>query len=547
MNEAFGGFRKQMLSLIPDLQITGPDYPNASSFYSNRNRVRDGIQDALDLFRSKGYAVARADVFGHSMGGVLSRIWSQHPRSIRANNYYAGDIQRLVTLDSPLHGAFIPDALLALRAADPDLYADLATVMRSLGCPIDDGAGRDLSTFSDAMRDANIRTGITPSHAIIGDYEVDGTWVGLIKTLGANFDMTGIARLLQRLYPSSAPLDTHSDLLVSVSSQAGGLSPGQTSIHGHWHMGAANQPDVVLVCDALLNTWPDHPKYARGFPAWSPPLILHAPPPPLSLASVPPPPPGKLTIVAPAAGAVFRSGQTLSVIASASDGLTPTTVVLATRGILDENPDGALAFSLTLPPEAIGPQTITLLALDAGGKWVSASVGIQVNPNGVAIGLRAEPGFVSIHGVGRTTQARFLGLYSDQVEHDVTSSAVGTTYSSSNTNVVTVDADGGLITQGAGYATILAKLDGQTATMDVYVEAPEFALLAPELRLNVDGSQVHVRILGGDEGWRLEAADSLEPRSKWALVRAMSAEDPEDLEVSVPLPSYTRFWRLAKP
>ena len=545
MNDAFGGFRQQMLSLIPDLQVTGPDYPNAASFNENRTRVRDGIQDALDLFRSKGYAVARADVFGHSMGGVLSRIWSQHPRSIRPQNYNAGDMNRLITIDSPLHGAFIADALLALRTADPDRYRDLALFMRSLGDPIDEGAGEDLSTFSRATSDANARSAITPSHAIIGDYEIEGAWLGVIKSVGVSFDMTGLSRLLQRMFPSDAPLDTYSDLLVSVSSQSGGLSAGQTSIHGHWHMGAANQSDVVLRCEALLNTWPDHPKYARGFPTWSAPFVV---PPPSSLrtalASIAPPPPGRLRIVAPVEGAVWKSGQTLSVIGSVSDGVTPKTVLLSTRGVLNENPDGALAFSLTLPAEAIGPQSITLMAQDAAGKWVSSTVGIQVKPNGALIGLRAEPGSIHIHGLGRTSRLRVLGLYSDQVEHDVTSSFAGTTFFCGNTNVVSVDAEGTLTSRATGYATVVATLAGQTATADVFVEDPTFPFLRPELRVRVDGDHLRLQLWGVDAGSQLESSDALSDHAAWTLVRAISDEDPADMEWSVPIPSAPRFWRL---
>lgn len=77
-----------------------------------------GIKHALEHYRGKlGIAATQADVVGHSMGGLLSRCYASetyNPDYRRPENFNEGDINRLITLNTPHHGselAHVYDAL----------------------------------------------------------------------------------------------------------------------------------------------------------------------------------------------------------------------------------------------------------------------------------------------------------------------------------------------------------------------------------------------------------------------------------------------------
>lgn len=91
-----------------------------------------GIQHAVTFFRDIGVAATQADVVGHSMGGVLARVYirgtalptgrppagCRHPHRQdpedwyrRADNFRKGDVNRLITIGSTHRGSHIPGLL----------------------------------------------------------------------------------------------------------------------------------------------------------------------------------------------------------------------------------------------------------------------------------------------------------------------------------------------------------------------------------------------------------------------------------------------------
>jgi len=86
---------------------------------------RGGIRHALNYYRNNlNVAVTQADVIGHSMGGVLARVYASdesafsqatdvceptpvpyNPQYRRLDNFGQGDINRLITIDTPHHGS----------------------------------------------------------------------------------------------------------------------------------------------------------------------------------------------------------------------------------------------------------------------------------------------------------------------------------------------------------------------------------------------------------------------------------------------------------
>lgn len=96
-----------------------------SRFEDNKTVVWDkahnGIEQALLDFRSSQLELAatQADVVGHSLGGVLPRVYASpqyNPDYKRPANFQQGDIHRLLTIASTHHGSDMPRVFHALRA-----------------------------------------------------------------------------------------------------------------------------------------------------------------------------------------------------------------------------------------------------------------------------------------------------------------------------------------------------------------------------------------------------------------------------------------------
>ncbi|MCT4654537.1 MAG: hypothetical protein N4A65_01875 [Cohaesibacter sp.] len=83
--------------------------PYRSQQQKPENARIGGIKQALAHYRDAyGLASTQAIVVGHSMGGLLARVWASEAYNSdykRAENFFEGDINRLVTLNTPHHGS----------------------------------------------------------------------------------------------------------------------------------------------------------------------------------------------------------------------------------------------------------------------------------------------------------------------------------------------------------------------------------------------------------------------------------------------------------
>lgn len=154
-----------------------------SHFSDNKMVVWDdghgnGIQPALQFYRnpSLNFAVAQADVVGHSMGGLLPRVYlsdNYNPRNFRrADNFKNGDVHRLITLATTHQGSDLSRLAVALRDARLDAnvawYHDLtATGLLTLADwfkGLNTGASEDQVPGSKALKQIGMTR--VPSHAI---------------------------------------------------------------------------------------------------------------------------------------------------------------------------------------------------------------------------------------------------------------------------------------------------------------------------------------------------------------------------------------------
>ena len=268
--EMWDDFSNRLRNILPGIRIFTVNYrdTNASSFDVNKDEVRDNIYEIRKELRSQGIAMVQADVLGHSMGGLLSRIYAAgdglYYKGYYANdkNFLMGNINELITLDSPHFGSFLADFAIeyidVLGRVNPEERDKLLEYARDKGFPLDEGAIEDMMTLSPKIISLNSISTDPPSHAIIGDFGLEFRLrIVMLGSSGEFFEVVLEAGAGTDVGPS--------DLVVSTKSQAGGLTPPASSTFEHHHLNATGE-DVVNKTAELFNTVPDDSLFEVGFP-----------------------------------------------------------------------------------------------------------------------------------------------------------------------------------------------------------------------------------------------------------------------------------------
>jgi len=219
-------------------QVYAQDYfdTRADYFVNNLDKPAAGIAHALQALRAKGVAATQADLVGHSMGGLLARLYAggYSPTGIplvpyrRNDDLGAGDIHKLITLDSPHRGSELASLLVDDQDNPTGVGSDLQGALnvgeeRCITC----GAVFDLRPGSPPL--LNMPAITVPSHAVVGVggngalLAVDTLAVELLPGLdtGAVF-LFGVATALLGADAALFGSFRH-DLIVSEASQRGGL------------------------------------------------------------------------------------------------------------------------------------------------------------------------------------------------------------------------------------------------------------------------------------------------------------------------------------
>jgi hypothetical protein len=189
------------------------------------------------VYRVNGIAATQVDFVGHSMGGLLARLYIGEyspgggPLYLykRDDNLNAGDVHKLITLDTPHQGSELALALVDALGAITNFGAQLQPLMadKCFTC----GAVFDLRVGS-AMIQTMPQTPV-PSHAIVG---IGGQ--ALLRTVEYFSFLTAIAAPEAALFGGYATLGLDyltfggqpHDMIVSGPSQAGGLTGGAMTV-----------------------------------------------------------------------------------------------------------------------------------------------------------------------------------------------------------------------------------------------------------------------------------------------------------------------------
>ena len=260
-------------SEIKDFQIYRVSYESSVPLVQNINVPYfcqgDNIKKIKERFKNEDkIAITQVDVVGYSEGGLLARIWAGNDLLYaRDDNFLEGDINKLITLDSPHYGSFLADFAEQFNTDYNNGVFDgtkeyfLALIAEYCLVIKDNGALADLTTYSNQIRVMNSKECKARCHSITGNYVVP------------NHDLNNIPgaigeaiRALNGLKYGIAPhvLTSPSDLAVSVKSQLGGLALPASSTFGHQHTEATTQ-NVTSDIFKLLNADNAGSSFSDGF------------------------------------------------------------------------------------------------------------------------------------------------------------------------------------------------------------------------------------------------------------------------------------------
>lgn len=464
------------------------------SFLENQSQAYWGVTNALKELRRQGIAVTQADVFGHSMGAILSRIYAGGrtyaqnrgvPSAVvRAHpfeepvNFGAGTIHKLVLVNSPQLGS--PHA--ELLTENPTLMAHFS--LYESRAP--HGAAADLRIGGDGIQDLPLIT--VPVHAMLGqrggDYlrqrPTTPGWVGrLLFVLGPN-------RVAGFLDDHFLPEPDH-DVIVGICSQRAGLPQGSTAAVvtpdpvQSMHTNNTSSTAYSMTAADLLNRPVGDPAFAAGLlPPPSPSAICTPQSAPLAGAmkaegdfesqlvavteEVEVVESG-LIVSAPEPGATVTAGSTFPVSVAGAVGFTPARIILGYGPAATAVDGPSFAGLLDVPEEAVGDIELLATAEDAGGRIAAAPpITLHVEVPADLTGLIVPAGPVILSATTPSAPIPVTGTFSDGIERDVSDGSAGTVYLSADPAVVAVDEDGTVTALKSG-ATVVHVTNGTLATL----------------------------------------------------------------------------------
>lgn len=238
------------MGLFVDSALYALDYATTAtdSYATNSEVVPTAISATLSAMKNSGYANKKVTMIGHSMGGILTRLYMQ-------SGEYNDDILKVITIDTPHYGSQLADFALEFKDSDSQLK-----VFSEMSAIIDLAVS---STATVAMNDsAAINTehsrGV-PVHAITGEY---GTFSDITGLFSDQKYMLGlISYVLNNVESKVLYGDDSSDIVVPMTSQKGGLTnplvgtkKPVTTYSNQWHCSVHTTELAANDIVTLLNT-----------------------------------------------------------------------------------------------------------------------------------------------------------------------------------------------------------------------------------------------------------------------------------------------------
>jgi len=524
---------------------------NAASFATNQARVQGFVAEAIRQIRGKQYAATQADVIGHSMGGILTRLYAGLPQYTRVDNLNMGDVHRMITLDTPHIGTNFANLLVDLHVATP--AATETTVNNLTHGSMTQGAVCDLAQNSTGLQGLNGATSLT-AQFFTGTGGPAGTptspalyWGGATFAGFSSFESALTARTFPVFGAFIFPQATvnafrfreMNDAVVPLSSQQGGLTGTISYPDLHMHIPAIpgvtrGITDDTTAATTAFNTLDgpvtglstplpgvgssgtgvpippvpglgaatDAANYTAQCGAGGPMRLNALTPPrfPMTSSTFDP----RITVTSPAAGTAYGSSDTLSISVLVDPSITVVGYGVNVPGIgrLDGSNlttgAGGTTFqaSVVLNAFSVGPLTILPEVYDNLGNLILGTpITVVENYTGATLtsATLVTHNFVSL--LPPATQQLYLtGGYSDGSEFDISPAVMGTTWTSSNPSVLTVDANGNVTLLTTGTAVVTATNGGFTDWASFVVENPATPLPPADFTSQVSIQKTGLRL-----------------------------------------------------
>jgi pimeloyl-ACP methyl ester carboxylesterase len=504
---------------------------NASSFSVNFPAVQTAVKSGLDAVHDlgAGFAATQVDVVGHSMGGLLTRLYAESDNFERPDNFDEGDIRRLVTLDTPHFGASLANMVVSLTKNSVVFRAlgDLLSGIRGLGFDVpvfNQGAVCDLAENSPALQDLADGTDLA-SQVITaqGGPQPPPT----PRKFWAPLEFALTLRVPFYVFPQNVVNDfrflSNNDTIVPISSQLGGLAFDSDDdfppdIHTNVEHDSSVSAQAFDLLDGLSGDFSDSlpgvPSNGLGNPLTVPgrgmaldqsdyasecrpggplnpasdasserlaggsqPDNAGTTPALVSTASAPVGDP-RVQIARPANNQQFAPGDTVNVTLQLTAPLTASAAFIAPEvaglgPLLATGASGdSYKASFVIPNTFAGPLVIAPAILDSNQNPIrGVTTTIDVVPPGAPSGLILAGGnYTHLPSAPASDSIDVTGIYPDGVQLNLTSSVTGTTYASSNPDVLTVDANGNVNVLASGTASVAVENGSQKAFSTFVVE-----------------------------------------------------------------------------
>lgn len=470
---------------------------------ANEPKVAGWVDRALATARDAGYAATQVDVVAHSMGGLLARLYVQDSRYARPANFAKGDFHSLTTFNTPHLGSPLADAAVIIRD-DETVGPNFVRSMARLGHNVELGAYDDLRVGSSALR--QIKRTPVPSVAFVG--EPGGVFAQpvIIDVQYAVIRFYSGDEFLSEL----TALTTGGDGVVPISSQQGGIASYANHIFTDRlssHITCAWDPDYysdpnyglysfLSTSGSASDYIPDcFPSVASALDGSG--LVQLVPQSKLRAAAASHPgrailATGTLTLTSTEQVAEPGGSVTVNATYSGMDTVDRMMVVGPDTAVLMSNGSA----TIQIPSTWVGNFTVQVFAIFTDGSEAqSNTLTLKIQPAAALIQLTAQPSTVVLTASGQTEELALTATYADGTTIDLPDPTI-LHFSSDNTAVATVDANGVVAAVADGTCNISVSEGVTTATIPVtvnieYEKQPTIAgQAAPQILSSPTGSVV---------------------------------------------------------
>lgn len=241
------------LGLYLDEALYALDYAatSTSSYSVNINVIPSAIDYTRNILLEKGYVNKKMSVIGHSMGGILTRLYIQNESTKYA---YDDDILKMITIDTPHSGSQLADFALTLG---DDNEQSILNIFSKMGAIVDLAVGSDATkNLNDEAKLAAANSLEIPTHVVTAHI---GTLLDVAELIKEDKPLyAALTFMLNAIEQKFIYGDDEHDTIVPMTSQQGGVSNtlrGKyvTTYSNEWHCSVHTTEDAALDIIDLLN------------------------------------------------------------------------------------------------------------------------------------------------------------------------------------------------------------------------------------------------------------------------------------------------------